>query len=77
MTTPERDADRALFTEAGIRTDVHYPVPDHQQPVMAAATAGLRLPVTEAAAAEILTLPCFAEMTETEIERVCDVLHKL
>jgi dTDP-4-amino-4,6-dideoxygalactose transaminase len=77
MTTPERDADRALFTEAGIRTDVHYPVPDHQQPVMAGATAGLRLPVTEAAAAEILTLPCFAEMTETEIERVCDVLHKL
>jgi dTDP-4-amino-4,6-dideoxygalactose transaminase len=77
MTTPEREADRALFTEAGIRTDVHYPVPDHQQPVMAGATAGLRLHVTEAAAAEILTLPCFAEMTETEIERVCDVLHKL
>ena len=43
----------------------------------AAACAGVRLPVTEQAAEQILTLPCFAEMTETEIERVCDVLRKL
>jgi len=33
--------------------------------------------VTEQAAGEILTLPCFAEMSEQEIERVCDVLGKL
>ena len=77
LVTPHREADRAAFTEAGVRTDVHYPVPDHRQPVMAAACAGVRLPVTEQAAEQILTLPCFAEMTETEIERVCDVLRKL
>jgi dTDP-4-amino-4,6-dideoxygalactose transaminase len=77
MVTPDRDADRVAFAEAGIRTDVHYPVPDHQQPVLAEACAGVRLPVTEQAAAQILTLPCFAEMTEIEIERVCDVLRKL
>jgi dTDP-4-amino-4,6-dideoxygalactose transaminase len=77
MSTPERDADRALLTDAGIRTDVHYPVPDHRQPVLAAAYADVSLPVTERAAREILTLPCFAEMSEQEIERVCDVLGKL
>jgi dTDP-4-amino-4,6-dideoxygalactose transaminase len=77
MITADRESDRAAFAEAGIRTDVHYPVPDHRQPVLADATAGLRLPVTELAATQILTLPCFAEMTETEIERVCDVLRKL
>lgn len=78
MLTPNREADRALFTEAGVRTDVHYPVPDHQQPVLAGTvSADVSLPVTERAATQILTLPCFAEMTETEIERVCDVLRKL
>jgi dTDP-4-amino-4,6-dideoxygalactose transaminase len=74
---PDRDADRAALAEAGIRTDVHYPVPDHRQPVLADAAAGVSLPVTERAATEILTVPCFAEMTETEIERVCDVLGRL
>jgi dTDP-4-amino-4,6-dideoxygalactose transaminase len=77
MAGPDRDGDRTALTVAGIRTDVHYPVPDHRQPVLAGATAGISLPVTERAATEILTLPCFAEMTETEIERVCDVLSEL
>jgi dTDP-4-amino-4,6-dideoxygalactose transaminase len=77
MITEDREADRAAFAEAGVRTDVHYPVPDHRQPVLADSTADVRLPVTELAATQILTLPCFAEMTETEIERVCDVLRKL
>jgi dTDP-4-amino-4,6-dideoxygalactose transaminase len=77
MDTPHRDADRAALTEAGIRTDVHYPIPDHRQPVLDGAHDDLQLPVTEAAAGQILTLPCFAELTEAEIERVCDVLRKL
>jgi dTDP-4-amino-4,6-dideoxygalactose transaminase len=77
MTTPDRDADRAALDAAGIRSDVHYPVPDHRQPVLAAASAGVHLPVTEQAAEHILTVPCFAEMTQNEIERVCDVLRKL
>ena len=77
MITEDREADRAAFTEGGVRTDIHYPVPDHHQPVLADAMADVELPVTELAATQILTLPCFAEMTETEIERVCDVLSKL
>jgi dTDP-4-amino-4,6-dideoxygalactose transaminase len=77
MTSPTRDADREALTEAGIRSDVHYPLPDHHQPVMAGAAQDVSLPVTEQAVTEILTLPCFAQMTETEIERVCDVLGKL
>ncbi|MEX5719529.1 DegT/DnrJ/EryC1/StrS family aminotransferase [Geodermatophilus maliterrae] len=75
MSTPDRDADRAVLAAAGIRTDVHYPTPDHRQPVLAGTTGGLRLPVTEQAAGQILTLPCFAEMTDVEIDRVCDVLR--
>jgi dTDP-4-amino-4,6-dideoxygalactose transaminase len=77
LSTPYRDSDRAALEEAGVRTDVHYPVPDHKQPLLAAGYADVRLPVTEEAATRILTIPCFAEMTDTEIVRVCDVLRKL
>ncbi|SNR87713.1 dTDP-4-amino-4,6-dideoxygalactose transaminase [Geodermatophilus saharensis] len=77
MTTPHRDADRAALAAAGIRTDVHYPVPDHRQPVLAGTTGGVSLPVTERAAGQVLTLPCFAELTDAEVDRVCDALRLL
>jgi dTDP-4-amino-4,6-dideoxygalactose transaminase len=36
-----------------------------------------RLPATEHAVEHVLTLPCFPELTENEIERVCEVLGGL
>ena len=77
MLTPDREADRAALEAAGIRTDVHYPLPDHRQPVLGDRYADVHLPVTERAAATILTLPCFAELTDAETQRVCDVLVTL
>ncbi|MCO7218757.1 DegT/DnrJ/EryC1/StrS aminotransferase family protein [Klenkia sp. PcliD-1-E] len=77
MTSPDRDRDRGLLDAAGVRTDVHYPVPDHRQPLLAIEHAATALPVTERAAASVLTLPCFPELTDLEIERVCDVLQQL
>lgn len=68
---PDRTRTRAVFHELAIGSDIHYPIPDHRQP-------GLRKPVrhtalleTERAAEEILTLPCFPEMTHDEVDRVC------
>ena len=66
----DREAFRAHLKAAGIATDIHYPIPDHQQPAYAAANRGVSLPVTEQAAAEIVTLPCFTGITDAEIERV-------
>jgi dTDP-4-amino-4,6-dideoxygalactose transaminase len=77
LVTPDRKAARATLTAEGIRTDVHYPVPDHKQPVLAGAMPALRLPVSERAADEVLTVPCFPEMTDDEIERVCEALAAL
>ena len=54
---------RAHLAAAGVATDVHYPVPDHRQ-------AGCRrraadgLPRTERACAEVLSLPCYPELTD-------------
>jgi aminotransferase EvaB len=73
--SPERDALRTFLAARGIATDIHFPIPDHHQRALADfVPADLSLPHTEAAAKEILSLPCFPEMTEGEIKRVCGAL---
>jgi aminotransferase EvaB len=73
----DRERGRARFEEAGVGTDVHYPVADHQQPAWREEYDDVRLPVTEHAVMHVLTLPCFPELTEEETERVCEVLRGL
>lgn len=69
---------RRILAEAGVATAVHYPIPDHRQPVLRAAgeaTGGPhRLPATEAAAEHILSIPCFPQLTLAEEDRVAAVL---
>ena len=72
-----REEVRALLSARGIGTDIHYPIPDHRQPVWGRRHADVRLPVTEDAADRILTLPCFPELTDEEVDRVCDTLDEL
>jgi dTDP-4-amino-4,6-dideoxygalactose transaminase len=57
-----------------IGSGVHYAIPCHLQAPYHAYN-GTRLPVTEAAAAEILSLPLFPHITESQIERVCRCLN--
>ncbi|WP_156909517.1 DegT/DnrJ/EryC1/StrS family aminotransferase [Ottowia thiooxydans] len=65
-----RDALRAHLASQGIASDVHYPVPDHRQPLLGTTLASLHLPATEAACAQILTLPCFVGMTDQQVGHV-------
>jgi dTDP-4-amino-4,6-dideoxygalactose transaminase len=72
-----RDQVLARLAEAGIGTGIHYPVPLHLQ--NAYASLGYRkgdLPVTEALAAEILSLPMFPHITAEQQERVAQELAK-
>lgn len=73
----DRERLRAALETGGIGTDVHFPTADHRQPAWAGDYAGLSLPVTEHAVDHVLTLPCFPELTEEEVERVCGVLRGL
>jgi dTDP-4-amino-4,6-dideoxygalactose transaminase len=75
--TDDRDAVRAALTRAGIQTDVHYPIPDHQQKPFVADLAATSLPVTEERSNQVFTLPCFPELTAGEIDRVCAALKGL
>lgn len=64
-----RDDFRAFLKEQGVTTDVHYPIPDHQQTAYTY-PAGSSLPVTEEACGQVVSLPCFPGMTDEEVEHV-------
>jgi len=71
-----RDALRAHLHAHGVGAEVHYPVPDHRQPLFGARFAGLRLPHTEQLAAEVLTLPCYPEMDEDQVGHVINAVNQ-
>ncbi len=74
--TAERDALAAHLREAGVATAVHYPVAIHQQPAYASSgQGGGGLPRTEAAVAEILSLPMHPHITPAEVDEVCDAIR--
>jgi aminotransferase EvaB len=72
----ERDALRQRLSERGIATDVHYPIPDHRQPVWGEKYSPVSMPVSERACREVYTLPCFPEMTDAEIDHVAGSLKQ-
>lgn len=75
---PDRDHVREALTERGILTGVHYPIPLHMQPACARyGYARGSLPVTEAAAGRILSLPMYAELAPEQIGRICDALVEI
>lgn len=71
----DRDAVRAALDAAGIRTDVHYPIPDHRQDWPG--PAAVELPETEAASASVVSLPTFPELTDGEVDRVVGALQSI
>ena len=73
--SPRRDALRAHLHTLGIGSDVHYPFPDHRQPLWQAACAGIALPHTERLAQEVLSLPCYPEMTDTQVQQVVHAVN--
>jgi dTDP-4-amino-4,6-dideoxygalactose transaminase len=68
----ERDALREALHAAAIGTGIHYPVPVHRQPAyggrLACGPSGLG--VTERAAAQILSLPIYPQLSDEAVDRV-------
>lgn len=74
---PRRDAVLESLRAAGIDAGIHYPIPLHLQP--AYRYLGYEegdFPVTEEVCREILSLPIFPEMTESQVDRVVEELRK-
>jgi dTDP-4-amino-4,6-dideoxygalactose transaminase len=70
----ERERLQSLLKEDGIATGIHYPVPLHQQPAYEDRRASYSLPVTERAAQEVLSLPMYPELSQEQIEAVCNAV---
>lgn len=63
----DREGLKGFLKDQGIASDVHYPIPDYRQPFLQERFSDLALPETEKACAELLTLPCFPEMLDSEV----------
>lgn len=70
-----RDALRETLRASGIGTEVHYPLPAHQQPVYAHLAPSAGLPVSERLAGEVLSLPMYPELTDDEVRAVANAVR--
>jgi dTDP-4-amino-4,6-dideoxygalactose transaminase len=71
----ERDRVQRELTALGVQTGIHYPVPCHLQDPYRRFAAG-PLPVSEAAADEVLSLPMFPHMTDEQVDAVCNAVQE-
>ena len=69
-----RDALNAHLQARGIAAGIHYPVPIHLQPAYRS-TPPVSLPVTERAAREVLSLPIYPELSDTEVSTVVSAVR--
>ncbi len=68
---PQRDRLQEALASAGVETLIHYPIPAHLQPAYRDLGQGQgSCPAAEEAAREILSLPLYPELTESQVERV-------
>ncbi|UIJ38175.1 DegT/DnrJ/EryC1/StrS family aminotransferase [Desulfobaculum bizertense] len=73
-----RDELMAALKEQGIGTAIHYPIPGHRQTLFANGETPFSaddLSITERIAGEILSLPMYPGLEESEIHTVCNAIR--
>jgi dTDP-4-amino-4,6-dideoxygalactose transaminase len=75
--TPDRDGLAAALRAEGAPTAVYYPIPIHRQKVYSAyPTAPGGLPVTEAKARRVISLPMHPYLSEADQDLVVDAIRR-
>jgi dTDP-4-amino-4,6-dideoxygalactose transaminase len=76
---PDRARAQERLRAADVGSAIHYPVPVHRQPAYAGriALGPARCCASERAAAEVLSLPVWPELSDAEVDRVCAALAAL
>jgi dTDP-4-amino-4,6-dideoxygalactose transaminase len=72
----QRDHLRKFLLECGVGTLIHYPVPIHLQPAYAGRLrVNSKLPHSESASAQVLSLPMFPQLLDSDAQSVIDALR--
>jgi dTDP-4-amino-4,6-dideoxygalactose transaminase len=74
----DRDGLRERLREQGVGTLIHYPVPVHLQPAYRNRVSIHRgaMPETELAARQVLSLPMHPQLSDSQVERVCEAIKR-
>ena len=76
LRSARRDDLLTHLRAAGVMAGIHYPIPLHRQPAYIALGYGdVSLPHTERAAAEVLSLPMYPELTDDAIAYVAETVR--
>lgn len=77
MVSPDRESDVKTLESQGIATGIHYPVLDQHQPAWVEIFQGQSTPIAQILVNQILTIPCFPELSKDEINTVSEAISKL
>jgi UDP-2-acetamido-2-deoxy-ribo-hexuluronate aminotransferase len=71
----DRDAFRAYLAECGVPTAIYYPIPLHMhEPYACYSNVPGGLPMTEAAASRVVSLPMYPDMPDEHVDRVAQAV---
>jgi perosamine synthetase len=74
----DRDGFQERLREAGIGTAIHYETPVHRQPLyQGLGYRDVSLPLSEAAADQVLSLPVHPGLTDADLDRIVEAVRKV
>lgn len=74
--TDEREKLSSFLKEKGVSTGIYYPVPMHRQPCYSGLPDSKKsFPVSEKAASEVLSLPMFQTLKESQVREVAQAVN--
>ena len=76
LRSTQRDALAKALADQGVGTALHYPLPLPAQPVFGSGATERDFPRAWQAAREVLSLPCFPELTDAEVEFVGNAVRQ-
>ncbi|MCU7615095.1 DegT/DnrJ/EryC1/StrS family aminotransferase [Chryseobacterium sp. GMJ5] len=74
--TQEREKLQNFFTENGVQTLIHYPIPPHKQGAYQEMNH-LSFPITEKIHDEVLSLPISPVMTDEDVSHIIGIINKI
>lgn len=69
-----RDKIKTALAAQEIGSAIYYPIPLHKQRVYLETNQGVALPNAELVSQQVLSLPMFPELTEDQVQSVCDTI---